>query len=1081
MQSRLTLVTSDSPAILMERLSSDLGRDPLPPFEDEVIVVHNYGMQRWVKQELARRHGCAASLQLDFPGKFCRDMATRLTGDRGATDPRFTREAMTWRILDLLEEGVADDPNFVALHRYLTDADTRKRLGLAARAATCLDDYQLYRPDALARWEEGAPSEEEGVNERWQHALWRHLCATQAPQETFSRWMDNASTRLEECTDAPPGLPRRVSVFGISTLTPHVVRLLRALASFVPVTIYVLAPPSSGWATNPPRNPLFAAFGAGVRELISLLGDDIAHEEIPAPAPARMTCLERLRDDMRQGHARGRGEGMLGAVPLDPADDSLTVHVCHSPMREMEVLRDQILAAFAADPTLRPHDVLILVPDTTTYAPLVEAVFDVGEPELPRIPHRVADRPIVHESSLAAAMLRIIQLAGARWTVPEILELLDVEAVRRAAGISERGARAILQWIEETRIRWGRDGATRKSAFDLPAIETNTWRAGIDRLLMGYATGKADDVVGSVLPHAGDTIGDAATLGAFAHWLDRLFETLDEWRTPRPLSGWRTVLRAAVDTFLEPEGDDEERAHDMLLRAIDTLGDAETNGGCRRPIDLAVVRDWIERSLSDEMMTGGFLTGGMVVAALKPMRAIPFRVIAIAGLDDESFPRKDRRAAYDLLAAEHRPGDHDRRMGDRQLFLDTILSATDRLILSYVGRSARDNSERAPSVVLAQLLDIVDASFTHPAEPTHAARDAIEVQHRLQPFSPEYYGGKEPRLFSFSRANARATAIMLGDRIEDVPFVTGALPTDPSQTGRLEIGLADLIDCWTNPSRFFCKRVLELHLSSDEDEATDCEPMSVNGLVKYGISSDIVRCHLAGARSLERERARATLVGDLPSGALGALWFGRIDAELQDFLNAVGEVRFAEPAMIDVQGASWRITGCVDRLTPNGRLELRPTRRKPKDLIRAWITHLVSCASQTSAETTIVALDCTTRMSCEPNALALLDDFVAGYRAALRAPLPVFEGASWSYVDRVLAQERGARVTRSALEQAQDAFRVNEFNGRRSGDLTDAHVELCWRGRSPFDDAFDDFHTYSEGLWRPIFARIEDAPLGVSA
>jgi exodeoxyribonuclease V gamma subunit len=1077
MPSHLTLVTSDSPGVLAERLALDLDPESLGPFDDEFVVVHNYGMRRWVRQEIARRLGVAASLRLDFPGKFCRDIARLVTGDEGSTDPRFRREAMTWRILDRFEQGVSENPDFSAVHRFLADGDTRKRLGLATRAAACLDDYQLYRPDVLALWEETDPETTTSPDERWQHALWRHLCATDAPDGTFSRWMDRAAARLAESDESPPGLPARVSVFGVSALPLHIVRLLTGLARFIPVRVYVLAPPRASWrdaGAAAPANPLFSAFGDNVRELISLLGNDIAVEEHPSVEPAPETCLGQLREDIRGGAVRGREPGMLPPVALAARDDSLTVHVCHSPMREMEVLRDQIFAAFAADPQLRPHDVLVLVPDIPTYAPLVEAVFDVGEqPELPRIPHRVADRPMAHESSLTTAMLRIFQLAGARWTVPEVVELLDVDAVRRKASISDAGVQHVLGWIEETRIRWGRDGAMRKSDFDLPAIETNTWRAGIDRLLMGYATGRADDVIADVVPHAGDTAGDPATLGAFAHWLDRLFDLLDDWRKPRRLSEWRSSLRDAARAMLEPDGDDEERAMSTLLAAIDTLGSAEHDGGYYRNVDLGVAREWVERSLSGEMMTGGFLTGGMVIAELKPMRTIPFRVIAVLGLDNDSFPRSSPRAAYDLLSVDRRPGDHDRRNDDRQLFLDTIFAATHRLILSYVGRSARDNSERAPSVVLAELLDVVDASFVHPVDSARAARDAITVQHHLQPFSPAYYGAKDDaRYFSYSRANARATAIMLGERNTVAPFVTEGIPADNVPAAHIDIQLKDLMDCWVNPSKFFCQRVIGIRIPDEEEEALDCEPMSVSRLDGYQLRNDMVRRHLAGQRSVSRERMRATLLGDLPSGNLAGLWFDRTDAELQDFLQTIGQVQFLEPEIVEVNGPSWRITGRIDRLTKGGRIDVRPAKRKPKDLIRAWIMHLALCASRQDVETTVYTLDETARIGCVEDAIPLLEELVAGYRAALRAPLPVFENASWGYAGRIVKQKTSTRVVSSPIEIARLAYARRKFENAARGDLDDAHVALCWRGRDPLDDAFEDFDAYSQMLWNPILERM---------
>ncbi len=1063
----LTLATSDSPAVLIDRLAVDLRSDPLPPFEDELIVVHNYGVRRWVRQELAKKHGCAASLRLDFPGKFCSDIARIATGDDGGRDSRFTRDALTWRILGLLEDRATDDPNFAALERYLVDGDGRKRLALASRVATSLDDYQLYRPEALKQWEATPPDGQEAPHVRWQHALWRLLCDTGAPSSTFAAWIDDAVARVERATEPFPGLPRRVSLFGLSALPPHVVRVLRAVARLVPVRVYALAPARSAWHPAAPVNPLFAAFGASVREMIAQLGEGIAWEEYPGPPPSRTTCIHVLRDDIRQGRRRGDEPGTQAPAVLDAADDSLSVHVCHSPTRELEVLRDQLFAAFAADPTLRPHDVLVLVPDTETYAPLVEAVFDVGERELPRIPHRMADRPFSRYSSIAAAALRMLQLASSRWTVPEIVELLDIAAVRRAARISDRGAKAIVQWIDDTRIRWARDGAMRKELFGLPATDSNTWRAGIDRLLMGYATGRTDDIVGGILPHAGDTVGDPDTLGAFAHWIDRLFDTLDSWRTARTLAEWRAALRDAVNELIEPDGDDEERAHTALMQAIDTLDAAASNGGYSRPLDLSVVRDWIERSLADETMTGGFLTGGMVIAALKPMRTIPFRIVAMLGLSDDAFPRTDRRAAYDLLAMERRPGDHDRRASDRQLFLDTILSVTDRLILSYVGRSARDNSERAPSVVVTELLDVMDASFTCASGP---ASRAITVQHHLQPFSPAYYGASgDARFFSYSHTNARASAVALQDRTAILPFVPAPLEA-PSPAQRLDITLADLIECWSNPSEFFCKRVLELrleHEDREDHEASDCEPMSLNGLERYKVDDDLVRRHLGGDRSTDIQRRRALLDGRFPSGELAGFWFDRIDAELGPFLDAVGKVSYVEPRTVDVIGPSWRISGRIDLLTEKGRLQVRPATRKSKDLVRAWITHLTLCASHAGVETTLIAADGRTHIQCVPNATELLDELVSGYRKALRAPLPVFERASYEYVRK---QDDGA------LGHARRVYEKQQFSTGGS-DSDDAYVALCWRGRDPLIDAFDDFDSYSRMLWTPLLVHMSEAAL----
>ncbi|PYP75923.1 MAG: hypothetical protein DMD35_19935, partial [Gemmatimonadetes bacterium] len=594
----------------------------------------------------------------------------------------------------------------------------------------------------------------------------------------------------------------------MNTLPPVFVQLLHAVARHIPVRLYLQAPPRESWSSSAAPNPLWATFGRVTREFASLLethapsGIPLAWEEHHRANDHAGTILSRLQSDIRLGIQRGSERALAAPIALSAhtVDDSLAVHRCHSPMREMEVLRDQLLAAFAADPTLRPHDVLLLLPDVATYAPFVDAMFGVGEPGLPYIAHRIADRPIAQESRLADAALRILRLVGARWTSAEVVELLDMPAVQRAAGIPDGATSRILQWIEETNIRWGRDGAMRSEIFGLPKIEANSWRAGVDRLLMGYATGPMTDLVDDILPHAGHTIGDPATLGAFSAFTEGLFDTLAGWRTPRSLVAWSAELRTAFTTLLAPDGDDEERELEIVLSAVGALATVETNAECDRAFELPVVRDWLEQMLGDDSLSSGFLSGGMTVCALKPMRVVPHRIVVIAGLDDATFPRGHQRPAFDLMTAEHRDGDRDRRADDRQLFLDMLLATEERLILSYVARSAKTNAERAVSVVVAELLDVIDTSFVHP-DPDTRARAMVEVSHRLQPFAREYFtpDAGTSRLFSYSAVNARALSrAALGAGRAQMPFVAGPLPISEGAISS-EVRLDDLVACWTNP------------------------------------------------------------------------------------------------------------------------------------------------------------------------------------------------------------------------------------------------------------------------------------------
>ncbi len=1071
------IITAPRLDLLMTRLAGDLRAAPLPPLRDETVVVQSQGMERWVRLELARRHGCAASLSLPFPAAFCRRVADSVEGvapGESALDPRFSRDALTWRIHSLLDGPLTSEPAFTPLEKFVRGRDARHRMGLAAAIAARFDDYQLYRPDVLLAWEGGGVGElgEAAANPsvQWQAELWRRLCGGESPRHLGRRFVTLIDA-LERASVAPDGLPERVAVFGVSSLPPIFIRLLHATARFVPVRAYVVAPPRSTWASDV-ANPLFVGLGSQLREYLGLLGEGArSWEELDSPLPdetARPRVLHTLQADVRAGVARGASPP---ALALDPADDSLLVHDCHSPLREMEVVRDQLLASFAADPTLRPHDVLVLVPDADAYAPYVEAVFGAPEDGVPRIPFHIADRSIVREHSLVGALLQLLSLPGGRKTVAEVTSLLDTPAARRAAGLDEADVATVLGWVRETRIRWGRDAAERADVFALPRLGAHSWRDGVDRLLMGYAAGDVDAFVADVLPHAGHTVGDPRLLGRFAEWIDRLFATLDSWREPRSLDAWASALGGAVNDFFEADGEEEERSLDLLRTQLVTLGDVQLHSACDEVVDITLVRDWLAETLADGSFGTGFLSGGMTFCALKPMRSVPFRVIAVSGLDNGTFPRRGRRVAFDLQALAPRVGDRDLRADDRQLFLDVILAAGDRLILTHVGRSARDNKDRAPSVVLSELLDVVARSFG-----SGDVAEPLVVRHRLQPFSDAYYrtdADADARLFSYSGAGARANEVSSGERRAAEPFITEPLPSVDAKVET--IALADLIECWSNPSRFFCKRVLDVHLETGDVGDDDAEPLAMDGLASYGVRDRMVRAHLARTRaSRDEEHAQLAARGDLPPAALGRAFYEQIDESITALLARIGTPTFLEPVVVSARGDGWEVTGRADGLTDAERVQVRPGKLKAKDLVRAWITHLALNAHEPAAgeavptTTRVLALDEVRVFPAVPDAAAQLAELVRGYREACRAPLPVFERASLAYAEQAeKLRNPKSRATKEPLEVAWEAYHeANEWGNGADPDRANAYVALCFRGRTPFaEDEVASFERWSNVLW----------------
>ena len=150
-----------------------------------------------------------------------------------------------------------------------------------------------------------------------------------------------------------------------------------------------------------------------------------------------------------------------------------------------------------------------------------------------------------------------------------------------------------------------------------------------------------------------------------------------------------------------------------------------------------------------------FRTGHLTICTLVPMRSVPHRVVCLLGLDDGVFPRKAPRDGDDLMLDDPHVGDRDPRSEDRQLLLDALLAATDRLIITYTGNDERTNVPRAAG--RAGRRAARRRRRDGPA-PTDDARDAVVVQHPLQPFDPRNFepdGSMPGRTWSFDRVDAR--------------------------------------------------------------------------------------------------------------------------------------------------------------------------------------------------------------------------------------------------------------------------------------------------------------------------------------
>ncbi|WP_322001815.1 exodeoxyribonuclease V subunit gamma [Marinobacter alexandrii] len=1109
---------------------------PLPPLESETFLVQSNGIAQWLKLALAEQRsgdggglGIAAGMDFLFPARFIWQAyrAVLPAGDVPEQSP-FDKHRLVWRLYRLLPELVGQDEVFTPLARFLDGSDPELRtFQLAEKVADLFDQYQVFRADWLSAWEQGrdvvitARNDEKTLDpeRRWQPVLWRRLVedvgvdARTSRSQIHTRFMEVGQTVTAPAH--PNRLPRRIVVFGVSSLPRQALEALYVLSRFSQVVLCVHNPCQFYWADiisdrellkaerkrgsahptlsqihDPDQlhqhaNPLLAAWGKQGRDYIRLLDEfdnpdeyrsrfqtpdqkiDIFSEHGQADAPRLLHQLQNdiynltpLRD-IRNEHRT--------VTPTQ--DHSLVFHDAHSPQREVEILHDQLLAAFNADPTLRPRDVIVMVPDINVYAPHIQAVFGRDPSDRNRhIPYTISDQGQRHHEPVLIALETLMSLPRSRFAMSEIISLLEVPGIRDRFDISEDEIPLARQWVEGANIRWGLHGQHRES-LELPAnLDRNTWQKGLQAMLLGYGMGD-DEPWGGVEPYGeigGLQASLAGRLNDFVHQLERLWQELQDARTP---SGWEALFSAMLERFFDQlEGSDLLLLNRFRRQLEQWLDNALAAGLQDQPLPLTIVKDVLLDGLDEGGLNQRFLAGKVNFATLMPMRAIPFRRVCLLGMNDGDYPRSRPPVDFDLMAEDYRPGDRSRREDDRYLFLEALLSAREQLYISWVGRSIRDDSERPPSVLVGQLRDHLDGLWRWSGDGDISMSQVLTTEHPLQPFSRDYFPqangiAGDPDCAAKPVAEVLRAGTLFTYEREWRAAHGGDLPGAeqaplPYQEPEEPITLSDLAQFLKKPIDTFYQRRLQVRFDAVDDDDTDNENFDLTGLDRWRLDNELIQDSVlkAGSEPELHDRLELTLDrmarrGDLGMGVTEHRLRTELAGRLPDLferyrtsLNSWPEA-LVEPITLDYRYNDH--TGAVElvdlidglRASPDGQLcrlviarssllagSGAGRRVRYANLMADWLIHLAGQLTDRPFETLILAKEEGRKFRFPPmppeQARAQLDAILAGWIQATTRALPLHCDAGFAWIASYYQSKKYLGDHDRAIAEAEQAYQI---------------------------------------------------------
>ncbi|MGB1220258.1 MAG: exodeoxyribonuclease V subunit gamma [Alcanivoracaceae bacterium] len=1114
---------------------------PLPPLVDDVFLVESNGIAQWLRLALADDTACgiAAAQQFQMPSRFLWQAYRSVLGEDQVphTSP-FDKSRLVWRLMRLLPT-LSTDEAYLPLARFLADdTDLRKHYQLSERLADLYDQYQVYRADWLTHWEQGhdslpqANADSVPLNgQRWQARLWRLLRDDMpADQRDTSRASIHARfLKALEQNRIAGALPPRIIVFGISALPQQTLEALHALSGHCQILLLAQNPSEHYWgdivedrellrrqqqrhAGKPSlaglsadelsmaANPLLASWGKQGRDYINLLYSyDVPeryqdwfqsidvfsppHPQDDASAP----LLRQVQQDIFSLANTAVGERRMH----EDGDDSLSFHVAHSRQREVEVLHDQLLDLFEKDSALKARDIIVMVPDIQSYAPHVEAVFGGIAQDDPRhIPYTLSDRSQQHTLPLAGALAQLLNAPTLRFTVSDILDLLDVAAIRQRFGIAVSDLPLVRQWAAAAGIRWGFDAGHRAS-LQLPEhLAHNSWLFGLERMLLGYATGDApawqaiepfDEVAGLSARLAGQ-------LAAFIQVLQKHWQQLSQDGTP---AQWRERLTQLLDDIALVEDETDAQLQASVIDALEQWQLACDEAAFSQAVPVSIARAVLLRTLDQGSLSQRFLAGQVNFCTLMPMRSIPFRVVCLLGMNDGDYPRSQLPMDFDLMAmrGQYRPGDRSRREDDRYLFLEALLSARQKLYISWVGRNIRDNSPSPASVLVGQLRDYLAQGWTLADASSGDILDALTIEHPLQPFSRDYFRSDAAtgRLFTYAHEWREALEPRDGSGPDNLP-----LP----QTENIQATPGEVARFLRDPVALFFNERLKVRALNTDSGAMDDEPFALDALTSTRINGDLLD---AGLRAIDngddvtdainREAARLCATGQLPPppwdslhadaltdevGALAMTW----QQALQHWPDTAEPI---ELRLDDLAGPPpFAIEGWLKGLRsgPEGLCQLLPFTgdidKKPWRLVNAWVDHLCGCATGLKLHSWL--LNAEKSFQFQPldalQARHLLEHMAQAWLQALQMPLPLAVRTGFECMSGKTPN----------LKKAQSAYEGG-FNHTGERDYTS---NLLLRRSFPDFDTLVQAHTgdeplmvhWAERLYVPLLAQRSTLDIG---
>jgi exodeoxyribonuclease V gamma subunit len=1007
---------------LAQKFSEIYAANESDPLKPAWVIVQNNEVKEWLSLQLANDQGIAGNLRFIFPSEFLWTLY-RIREQNIPKNLPSDLNSMQWALFRLFEES----PELLSGIPFTKTAKTSLSLKFqfCGQLADVFDQYQVYRPDMMQAWL-GQNLVTKNAHEKWQAVLWKELNNTWKRNKITAviptratayneliEWIRNSDTKLLE------GIPDELYTFGLSHNSRPFLKILSELAPHNHIHFFSKRIPENFGDDD--TNRLFQKWSRSFAEQLELF------RSLNKQDPNELKELDLEKD--------------IVSLP------GIEVHSCHNERREVEVLKDSILHFLNEHKEVEPQDILVMIPDAEEYASLLESVFAGGEEEKTSLPiSRLQDQLNLEEHTLTS----IIDLINSSYKPSAVADILNLKLVKNTFLFSDDELEILEEWIIQSNVHRGLG-----DAFN----DLYSWKKGVNQLLAGLSmeTSGLDLYRGLVLRSSVVAVDDMHLAARFSRFLHIIMSAADELMEEKTPEDWLEFVESLITDLIQDKSDENNSSG--LFSTLAKLKEQISYSQFTNDIPYNLIKNWLKNQFSSNKSSSGRFGQGITVSSYIPYRSVPFRFIAVLGMNEGEFPRRSVRPEFDLIYADPKPGDRIQKEDDTFLFMETLLAAGDQIHISYKGQDQKTDSERFPSILVQQLMDV------YPEEKLK------KLFHSLHPFSPRYFKGEKLPV-TFSRSDLLLAKNIRSARNLIPEFVGDNYIQDDLQELK-KVSVQDFIAFFKETSKYMVRNYLSISDILGQAEIQDRESFEVGSLQSYVLSDYLLQSIMQG-HSKDKIYSYAHAAALIPDKLKGKKVFEDQFEQLQKLLKEAEPYAdtISQDIEIELDISGIEIYGRISNVYDDVLISSRVGRRRPKDEVEQWIRHLLLLKQGvklsksvfiTKEKEGIEVFELRTE-DISTNVLYTYVKWFLGDESILNKSA-FFPETSRAYAESQFQQEDEF----TALNAGRKVWEPSYYRSRT--EKTDFYNELMWRGKDPLQTKA--FKKNAVVFWMPFLKAME--------